>query len=86
MRKTKSFDSPGELLDALGRETVRLKLFGLCDQTPPRGKKSISQQIWKGILPASWYGGIKDLCNERDFECPLRFFNFKTPIEQEEAA
>lgn len=86
MKNPQSFQNPGELLDALGRETVRLKLFGRCEQTPPKGKKTIEQHIWKGSLPASWYGVIKELSNERDFECPWSFFNFKSAEPEETAA
>ena len=74
-------NSASELLDAIGRDKVRVSIFGLTEVSARSGKhpgeKAISQAAWSQTFPAHWYGVLKDLSEEVGMECPLDLFNFK---------
>jgi hypothetical protein len=38
-----------------------------------------------GLFPASWYGPLLGLCAERDIECPLEAFNWRSPSSSPES-
>ena len=69
--------TPGKLLDEIGRDEVRGKLFGPADGEKKPGGKAISQALWKRQFPSAWYAVIKKLCDEKQVDCPQRLFAFR---------
>lgn len=79
-----------DLVNRLGRERVRLAVFGEAPADWPAGKdlpgkRSIQQALWAKKLPSSWYAKVKILCDEIEIDCPMEAFSFKDP-EAAEAA
>lgn len=42
--------------------------------------RSIRLARENGVFPASWYVGMKSLCEKHGVDCPEYLFNFKPPV------
>lgn len=57
------------ICDKVGRPVVARRL-GV-------GLTAVSNAVVAGVFPASWYAGVKSLCDERGIDCPMSAFNWK---------
>jgi len=75
-----------QFMDQLGRDRVREKLFGKGPEGEKPGARNISQHVWLGSFPASWYAVIEELCEEDGVSCPKNLFAFRQPASEAKAA
>jgi len=62
--------SAEDVIEVLGRKQIR-EFLGV-------GNTAISNALCReGKFPASWYGPIRQLCDEAGVDCPLSAFNWK---------
>lgn len=60
-----------QIVEAVGSEAIEEKL-GVSEFAIRSAKRN-------GKFPGIWYGPLLDLCRDRDLECPLSVFNWKSP-------
>lgn len=67
-----------DITDKVPSEAIRQR-FGVKD-------RSIRLARERGVFPASWYRGMKDLCAEYDTEFSDDAFNWKSPTTEDNSA
>lgn len=77
MENQKTDLTPAQIFDVIGRDEARERLYGPSDEPKPKGEKAIAQALWKRELPSAWYAVVKNMCDEKQIECPKSFFTFR---------